>query len=239
MTSVATIRSVTGAGVIRLLRPTEHKLLREHLLRLDAASRRDRFNGGISDTFIESYATRSFEHGAIVVAYLQEGAVRAAAELHGPERSPDDTPEIAFSVEDRLRRQGVGSALFEHVLAEARRRGYSRLRITTGGQNQAMKALAVKFGAHLTFASGEATGMIDLDRSGPSPGTRRQPATTPHGGTPAPLQPSLLPSFLPWGFPVSSLTFARDMVRASQTMWEQIFTLYADLIRLRPRFGTR
>ena len=36
------------------------------------------------------------------------------------------------------------------------------MRITTGAQNQAMRALASKFGAHLTFRYGESTGSIDL-----------------------------------------------------------------------------
>jgi hypothetical protein len=36
------------------------------------------------------------------------------------------------------------------------------LRITTGAQNQAMRALANKFGANLTFRHGESTGTIDL-----------------------------------------------------------------------------
>ena len=36
------------------------------------------------------------------------------------------------------------------------------MRITTGAQNEAMRALANKFGAHLTFRYGESTGSIDL-----------------------------------------------------------------------------
>jgi hypothetical protein len=36
------------------------------------------------------------------------------------------------------------------------------LRITTGAQNEAMRGLANKFGAHLTFRHGESTGSIDL-----------------------------------------------------------------------------
>ena len=73
--------------------------------------------------------------------------VRGAAELHPPEQSPDALPEIAFSVEARVRRQGVGSILFRKLIAEARRKGYRSLRITTGAQNEAMRALANKFGA--------------------------------------------------------------------------------------------
>jgi GNAT superfamily N-acetyltransferase len=233
MSNVATIRSSAGKGIIRLLQPSEHGLLRDHLMRLDPASRRDRFNGGISDSFITTYAGRCFDHGTIVIAYLQDGTVRAAAELHGPERSADETPEIAFSVEDRLRRQGVGSALFEQILAEARRRGYPRLRITTGGQNQAMKALAHKFGANLTFASGEATGIVDLrPRRSPAKPSERPAAQ----GDAPPLVP--LP-VTPWSLPLPPLLIAREMVRASQAMWEQMFRLCADLLKLRPRLGVR
>ena len=62
----------------------------------------------------------------------------------------------------RVRRQGVGSILFRRLIAEARWKGYRTLRITTGAQNEAMRALANKFGAHLTFRHGESTGTIDL-----------------------------------------------------------------------------
>jgi len=65
-------------------------------------------------------------------------------------------------VEASVRRQGVGSILFEKLIAEARAKGYHGLRITTGAQNNAMRALANKFGAHLTFRHGESTGSIDL-----------------------------------------------------------------------------
>ena len=61
-----------------------------------------------------------------------------------------------------MRRKGVGSILFRKLIAEARAKGYQSLRITTGAQNEAMRALASKFGAHLTFRHGESTGTIDL-----------------------------------------------------------------------------
>jgi hypothetical protein len=66
-------------------------------------------------------------------------------------------------VEAGLRRQGVGSILFRNLIEKARDQGYRTLRITTGAQNDAMRALANKFGAHLTFRYGESTGTIDLD----------------------------------------------------------------------------
>jgi GNAT superfamily N-acetyltransferase len=116
------------------------------------------------DGFIERYAAKCADDGTVIIAYVENGVVRGAAELHPPDQSPDSLPEIAFSVEASVRRQGVGSILFKKLVAEARSKGYHSLRITTGAQNRAMRALASKFGAHLTFRHGESTGTIDLGR---------------------------------------------------------------------------
>ncbi len=157
------LRPTAARGTVRTLRQqAELPLLRDHLLRLDRESRYDRFHGFMDDGFIERYAAKCASDGTIVIAYLENGVVRGAAELHPPDQSPDSQPEIAFSVEAGLRRQGVGSTLFRKVIAEARGKGYSSLRITTGAQNEAMRSLANKFGAHLTFRQGESTGSIDL-----------------------------------------------------------------------------
>jgi GNAT superfamily N-acetyltransferase len=136
--------------------------LRDHLLRLDRESRHDRFHGFMDDGLIERYAQKCADDGTVIIAYIEDGVVRGAAELHPPDQSSDSLPEIAFSVEACARRQGVGSILFRKVIEEAQRKGYQSLRITTGMQNQAMRALAQKFGAHLTFRHGESTGNIDL-----------------------------------------------------------------------------
>jgi GNAT superfamily N-acetyltransferase len=155
--------SKLAEGSVRTLRPQEElALLRDHRMRLDPASRRDRFHGFMDDDFIERYAAKCAGDGTLVIAYIENGVVRGAAELHPPEQSPDGEPEIAFSVEASVRRQGVGSILFKKLIAEARFKGYRSLRITTGAQNEAMRALANKFGAQLTFRHGESTGSIDL-----------------------------------------------------------------------------
>jgi GNAT superfamily N-acetyltransferase len=157
------LRPALAKGTVRILHQQEElALLRDHLLRLDAGSRRDRFHGFLDDSFIERYAAKCADDGTVIMAYVEDGVVRGAAELHPPDQSPDAVPEIAFSVEALVRRQGVGSILFRKLIAEARSRGYDSLRVTTGAQNQAMRALANKFGAHLTFRHGESTGNIDL-----------------------------------------------------------------------------
>jgi GNAT superfamily N-acetyltransferase len=163
MPQVNTFRPRPGFGYVRTLSQQEElPLLRDHLLRLDADSRHDRFNGFLDDPFIERYAAKCAGDGTIIIAYMENGMVRGAAELHPPQQSEDGLPEIAFSVESCMRRRGVGSLLFERVIAEARWKGYRRLRVTTGAENQAMRALATKFGANLVFERGESTGTIDL-----------------------------------------------------------------------------
>jgi GNAT superfamily N-acetyltransferase len=166
-------------GNVRTLRQQEElPLLRDHLWRLDPASRHDRFHGFIDDGFIERYAAKCADDGTVIIAYIEDGVVRGAAELHPPDQSPDALPEIAFSVEKTVRRQGVGSILFKKLIAEARSKGYHSLRITTGAQNHAMRALARKFGAHLVFRYGESTGTIDLKQQ-PQPQFARLAITTP------------------------------------------------------------
>jgi hypothetical protein len=51
-------RSKPPWGYRTLTQQEELPLLRDHLLRLDAESRHDRFNGFLDDSFIESYAAR-------------------------------------------------------------------------------------------------------------------------------------------------------------------------------------
>src|ERR1700733_13827960 len=132
-------RSMSARGSLRTPRQQEElPLLRDHLLRLDRTSRHDRFHGFIDDSFIERYAAKCAGDGTVVIAYIEDGVVRGAAEGHPPSQSPDALPEIAFSVEACVRRQGVGSVLFKKLIAEARAKGYLSLRITTGAQNQAM-----------------------------------------------------------------------------------------------------
>jgi len=158
-----TFRPRPGFGYARTLSQHEElPLLRDHLLRLDPASRRDRFNGYMDDSFIEHYAARCANDGTVIVGYMESGIVRGAAELHPPEQSEDFLPEIAFSVEACVRRRGVGSVLFKRLIAEARWRGYRRLRVTTGAQNNAMRALASKFGAQLVFRHCESTGTVEV-----------------------------------------------------------------------------
>jgi RimJ/RimL family protein N-acetyltransferase len=154
-------------GVIRQLRPSELPRFREHLLRLDPQSRRDRFNGAIDDDFIVTYAERCFRDGTTVIGYVEGERVCGAAEIHEQADLPEPTGEIAFSVERGWQHKGIGSALFERLIANAYWLGYAKLRVTTHPQNSVTRALARKFGAHLHFEDGDTVGEISLPAVAP------------------------------------------------------------------------
>lgn len=93
-------------GTVRLLRRSELPQFRAHLLRLDTQSRHDRFNGPTGDAFLEAYAARCFTDGTLVIGYVEQGPVLAAAELHERPEETVPTGEIAFSVERPMQRRG-------------------------------------------------------------------------------------------------------------------------------------
>ena len=159
-------------GRIRLLRHSELPQFRDHLLRLDAASRRDRFNGPTSDAFVASYAERCFKDGTIVIGYVDGDAVVGAAELHERPEDARPTGEIAFSVERHLQRRGLGGLLFARLIESARAFGYERLLVTTHPQNEPMKRLARSFNARLRFDDGDTLGLIELE---PAPSLPARP----------------------------------------------------------------
>lgn len=157
-------------GTIRLLRRSELPQFRAHLKRLDAESRRDRFNGPTSDDFVADYAERCFTDGTLVIGYVRGDEVLAAAELHERPEEAVPTGEIAFSVERALQHRGLGGLLFSRLIESARAFGYQRLLVTTHPQNEAMKRLARRFDASLRFVDGETVGTIDLEPLPARPG---------------------------------------------------------------------
>lgn len=159
----AIVAAAPPAGRIRLLRHSELPQFRDHLLRLDIAGRRDRFNGPTSDESIKAYANHCFAKGTLVIGYVEDGQVFGAAELHERIGDAEPTGEIAFSVEPHLQRRGLGRQLFEHLIESARAFGFEQLVVTTHPFNEPMKRLARSFNARLRFDQGETVGMIELN----------------------------------------------------------------------------
>jgi len=149
-----------SGGNIRKLWPTETDKFRDHLLRLDKQNRRMRFAHGVSDAFVEDYAARMSEMGALVYGFFIDGEVRAAAELKKLGLAWGHEGEAAFSVEQPWQEQGIGTELMGRVIRSARNRGVQHLCVSCLAANAKMRTIARKHEAELRFEYGEVIGEI-------------------------------------------------------------------------------
>lgn len=152
-----------NGGTIRKLLPSEHGLVRDHLLRLDKESRRLRFAHGVSDSFIERYATGIMDNGDLFFGFLVDGEARAIAELRQIGYGWNSDAEAAFSVESPYQSSGVGSVLMGRVIRSARNRFVKRLYMSCLAENARMQNIARKYEASLKFELGEVVGEIVPD----------------------------------------------------------------------------
>lgn len=151
---------LVSGGAIRKLWPSETAKFRDHFLRLDKTSRRMRFAHAVSDSFIEDYASRMSDMGAIAYAYLVDGEVRAVAELKKLSDVWGEEAEAAFSVEPGYQDQGIGTELMGRVIRAARNRGVHHLYMSCLAENRKMQAIAHKHEATMRLEYGEVFGEI-------------------------------------------------------------------------------
>ena len=151
-------------AIIRKLWIGEADKYREHLLRLDAQSRRSRFGGGVSDAFICDYVNSSITVEAVVHACFIDGDLRAAAELRPLGADLPRQAEAALSVQRPWQSHGVGSALLARTLLAARNRGFRLLHMSCLADNVRMQQLARKFDAELSFDFGSVVGEVESSR---------------------------------------------------------------------------
>src|SRR3974390_1747423 len=143
---------------IRRLWPSDLDAFRDHLLRLDARSRHERFGGGMSDDFLVYYAEHCFGQGDLLYGAFLDGELIGAAELRSnaaiwSEQAPFGRhihAEAAFSVEEGYRRRGIGEKLFRRIQRAASNHGVETIEITCLPENISMRSLAQKFKTHFT-----------------------------------------------------------------------------------------
>ena len=73
--------ALPDGALIRKLWIGEAELYRDHLLRLDPDSRRNRFAGAVSDQFVRDYAELALGIDAVIHGFFVDGTLRGAAEL--------------------------------------------------------------------------------------------------------------------------------------------------------------
>jgi GNAT superfamily N-acetyltransferase len=151
-------------GVIRKLWIGETEKYRDHVLRLDPDSRRNRFAGGVSDEFVRNYVDLTSGLDAVVHGFFIGGLMRAAAELRPLGVRFPGQAEAAISVEKPWQSHGVGSALLRRTLLAARNRGFRLLHMACLAENRRMQQLARKFDAELSFDFSNVVGEVESSR---------------------------------------------------------------------------
>jgi RimJ/RimL family protein N-acetyltransferase len=145
---------------IRKLQPAELGLYQEHLIRLDVESRRLRFGMARSDDFICDYVAQVSDFKSVVYAYLDDGQVRAAAELRPSGPQPHRQAEAAVSVEQSCQDSWLGTELLGRIIHDARDRGIRRLCMNCMLENKKMQRVAKKYDALLQFERGDVVGEL-------------------------------------------------------------------------------
>ena len=154
-------------SMIRKLWIGEAELYRDHLLRLDAASRRSRFADAVADEFVRNYADLAFGIDTVIHGFFLDGTLRGAAELRWVGQPLAREAEAAFSIEQPWQSNGVGTALLERTLLAARNRGIKLLHMACLANNQRMIDLARKFEAELKFDFGSVIGEVEAPHATP------------------------------------------------------------------------
>ncbi|WP_417409896.1 GNAT family N-acetyltransferase [Hoeflea sp.] len=146
---------------LRYLGPSDAEAFRTHIHELHFEDFRDRFNGLVSDYWLDKYIERSLAE-AIVIGAFADNHLVAVAELHTGGRIAAGQGESAFSVASDWRHKGLGTMLLKVLLRAASENDVATIIVETGAQNQAMKALARRFGARMQFGGEQSTGRINV-----------------------------------------------------------------------------
>ena len=139
--------------MLRIVRPSDKELLREGFERLSPQSRYLRFHGvktELSDAELR-YLTEvdGVHHFALGAIRVDEAGVEHGV---GVARLVQLTAEAgvadaAITVVDDLQGKGLGTLLFQRLVAAAAERGVERIRAAMLGSNQAMQELVHKLAA--------------------------------------------------------------------------------------------
>lgn len=148
--------------VTRILLPTEFAKLRDHLLRLDPEDRQRRFAGQLSDGAVAAHIEAIDRFRAMVVAYVEDGQVRGAAELLRFAAPAGTQAELAVTVEKSWQDRGIGTTLLRQALTLARNRGLEQVMMVCLAENGRMRHLADKFHGKLLDLGGEVEANVPL-----------------------------------------------------------------------------
>ena len=167
--------STDPAVEIRRLWPADMPLFRDHMLRLDARSRHERFGGGMSDDFIVHYAESCFGQGDLVFGAFVDGRCAGRANCAPARRSgPNRRRSSAISTPRRLsasKNPIAGAASASNCSSASRApRAITASRRSTSSACRTISACCAsprKFKTHFSFEENQFTGRLTARRPTP------------------------------------------------------------------------
>lgn len=157
----------SDGGSIRKLWAADVPAFRDHLLRLDPPTRRNRFGMATGDAFITRYAESSFDFDTLIHGAFVDGRLVGVGELRMVGTSRTDA-EAAFSVEREFQGRGFGSRLMKAVVLAARNRRIRRVYMNCLASNAQMQRLALRAGAELEYDGGDVVGLVVPETPSPA-----------------------------------------------------------------------
>lgn len=157
----------SGLG-FREAKPADLPAVVDHFARLSPECRRRRFCATLSVEALDQHAQALWDRSALTIAafdgplwgglFHRAGPIRAMAELAvgGAEA------EIGLSVDDSLRRRGVGTYLVQTAAWLLAPRGVSRVVAYTTPDNVAMVRLAMRLGGRIDRSSSDVEISFDV-----------------------------------------------------------------------------
>jgi RimJ/RimL family protein N-acetyltransferase len=137
-----------------------------HLIRLSDDSRRLRFTYPASDEAISKFiATVRDNYDKHKIFTVEDDTLNIVGVAHISLQ--EELMELAFSVNDNMQGQGLGTELIKYSINWCRNRSISKGYMVCLSTNSKMKKLAVKCGMKLQTEYGETTAAIELDAPTP------------------------------------------------------------------------
>lgn len=156
-----------GLG-FREARPADRPAIVDHFARLPADCRRRRFSATLSPEALENHADGLWNRAELVIAafdgplwsgiFHKAGPIRALAEIAIGGRDA----EIGLSVDDSLRRRGIGTYLTQTAALLLAPRGVTRLFAYTTPDNVGMMRLALRSGGSIERSNADVEIAFDV-----------------------------------------------------------------------------
>jgi GNAT superfamily N-acetyltransferase len=151
--------------VIATVEAGRRACLLEHFLRLDAATRLQRFCHAADDADLQRYVQRPDFSKGRAIGCFDAGAMRGAAELRPTGAAGSGLFEATFSVEKGWQRRGIGTALVLRTIPVARSIGARQILVDRLGSSDSMRRILARFDCQLLFDGGDWKAWLPLSET--------------------------------------------------------------------------